>query len=108
MMSGHENPHAGQGAVLLDIGGGVGALVVAMPDSLAGMEIEARPVPDHGGHLPHVEALRRPSPAGEVCSAVFGELEAGVYELYERPGGPVRLRATVTGGRVTQGCWPSS
>ncbi|TDO35161.1 hypothetical protein EV643_12447 [Kribbella sp. VKM Ac-2527] len=108
MMSSQENPYAGQGAVLLDIGGGVGALVVTMPASLAGAEIEARHVPDHGGHLSHVEVLRRPSPAGAVCSAVFGELEAGTYELYQRPAGPVRVRATVTGGRVTQTTWPNT
>jgi hypothetical protein len=38
-----DNSHAGQGAVVLDIGGDVGALVVRMPASLAGVEIEARP-----------------------------------------------------------------
>ena len=37
------NSYAGQGAVVLDIGGDVGALVVRMPPSLAGAEIEARP-----------------------------------------------------------------
>jgi hypothetical protein len=39
-----DNSHAGQGAVVLDIGGDVGALVVTMPAALAGTEIEARPV----------------------------------------------------------------
>ena len=38
-----ENSHAGQGAVLLDIGGTVGALVIYMPEGLEGVEIEARP-----------------------------------------------------------------
>ena len=61
-----ENPHAGQGPVLLDVGGDVGALLVTMPASLEGVEIEIRPQPsepepdqpvhshprepDHGGH----------------------------------------------------------
>ena len=39
-----DNSHAGQGPVVLDIGGDVGALVVAMPAGLTGSEIEARPV----------------------------------------------------------------
>ena len=39
-----ENPHAGQGPVVLDIGGDVGALVVAMPETMAGVEIEIRSV----------------------------------------------------------------
>jgi hypothetical protein len=32
-----ENPHAGQGSVMLDIGGDVGALVVTMPPELEGV-----------------------------------------------------------------------
>jgi hypothetical protein len=50
-----ENPYAGQGAVLLDIGGDVGALVVAMPASMIGVEIEISPVGGlrHGHHGHH-------------------------------------------------------
>jgi hypothetical protein len=50
-----ENPHAGQGMVVLDIGGDVGALVVSTPPSLDGREIEICPAghrsthPDDGG-----------------------------------------------------------
>ena len=40
----NENPHAGQGSVLLDIGGDVGALVVSMPPAMVGVEIEIAPV----------------------------------------------------------------
>ncbi|MEV8372115.1 hypothetical protein AB0P21_05225 [Kribbella sp. NPDC056861] len=40
-----ENPHAGQGSsVLLDIGDGVGAVVITMPAELDDAEIERRPV----------------------------------------------------------------
>ncbi|MGD9959166.1 hypothetical protein [Nocardioides sp.] len=39
-----ENPFAGQGSVLLDIGGDIGALVVTMPAELDGLEVEIRPV----------------------------------------------------------------
>ena len=35
-----HNPHAGQGSVLLDIGDGVGALVVRMPEAMLGQEVE--------------------------------------------------------------------
>ncbi len=44
-----ENPHAGQGMVVLDIGGDVGALVVSMPAELVGMEIEICPSGARGG-----------------------------------------------------------
>jgi hypothetical protein len=45
-----ENPHAGQGSVLLDIGGDIGALVVMMPEAMVGEEIEIVP---EGGPLGH-------------------------------------------------------
>ena len=38
-----ENPYAGQGPVLLDIGGDVGALVVVMPARTEALEVELRP-----------------------------------------------------------------
>jgi hypothetical protein len=50
-----ENPHAGLGAVVLDIGGDVGALLLSAPAELAGAEIEICPAgcrngaPDEGG-----------------------------------------------------------
>ena len=49
-----ENPHAGQGMVVLDIGGDIGALIVHAPSSLADVEIEIAPhgsrslTPDEG------------------------------------------------------------
>ncbi|MCW2527039.1 MAG: hypothetical protein JWM76_1899 [Pseudonocardiales bacterium] len=50
-----ENPYAGQGSVLLDIGGDVGAVVVMMPAAMDGEEIEIRPVGavDTRGAQPH-------------------------------------------------------
>ena len=120
-----ENPHAGQGSVLLDIGGDVGAVVVRMPAALDGEEIEIRPVgaassgaePDHGhphghdhhhdhSHWPHVAVVGRPTPAGTVHSLVFGEVREGSYELYVRPDGPVQIVVDVTGGQVTEAVWP--
>jgi hypothetical protein len=38
-----ENPHAGTGSVVLDIGGDVGALVVVMPADMDGLEVEIIP-----------------------------------------------------------------
>lgn len=53
-MSNAENPDSGQGMVVLDIGGDIGALVVAAPSALLGEEIEICPAgcrdqtPDEG------------------------------------------------------------
>jgi len=117
-----ENPFAGQGAVLLDIGGDVGALVVTMPAQLEGIEIEIRPVgaqrhgphdhpddrtgePDHGAHQ-HVAVVNRPIQGTHVPSLVFPELVEGRYELYEKGTHLVRLTVNITGGEVTSADWP--
>ena len=119
-----ENPYAGQGFVLLDIGGDIGALVVRLPSTMEGLEIEIAPAEDHhddhpnhdhdhhhhhhhqdGPHRPHVAVTPRPSGDTVVHSAVFPDLGAGHYDLNERSG-PVRLRVEVVGGQVTEATWP--
>jgi hypothetical protein len=112
-MSGHhdhghpENPFAGQGAVLLDIGGDVGALVVTMPRAMVGDEVEVvsgREVPGH--HRPHVAVVDRPVAGGTVPSLVFPELAAGSYALVPKGTDDVHLRVEVRGGAVTAADWP--
>ena len=119
-----HNAWAGQGAVLLDIGGDIGALVVEMPATTVGQEVEIRPVDgrvhrhhhhehDHGDgypheHLAHVAVVSRPVRDGEVPSLVFGELESGRYELFEKGRrDAVSLCAEVVGGAVTTVVWPA-
>jgi hypothetical protein len=119
-----ENAWAGQGAVLLDIGGEFGALVVAMPATTVGLEVEIRPLDeqhvrahahDHAHDHDHdhsrlapVAVVSRPVAEGQVPSLVFGELEQGRYELFEK-GRPdaVALCAEVVGGEVTSATWPA-
>lgn len=112
-----ENPHAGQGMVLLDIGGDVGALVVTMPASMVGEEVEIRPegsAPvDHGhthrhghSHHPHVAVHARPVQGGtRIPSLVFPELTGGRYELYVKGTTDVVLRVEVRGGEVRTAVW---
>jgi hypothetical protein len=124
-MSSAENPFAGQGAVLLDIGDDVGALVVTMPGAMVDSEVEIRPVGvahshshgghehehdhshHHDGHLAHVAVVERPVAGGTVPSLVFGELTAGRYDLFVK-GHPddVVLTMEVDGGQVTAAAWP--
>jgi hypothetical protein len=112
-----ENPHTGQGCVLLDIGGDVGALVVTTPASMVGVEVEIAPEGaafenHHHGHahthLAHVAVVRRPVQGGEVPALVFGELTAGRYALAEKGTADVRLLVDVRGGEVTSVEWPRS
>ncbi|MEJ7796028.1 MAG: hypothetical protein WKF50_10785, partial [Nocardioides sp.] len=109
------------------IGGDIGALVVTMPLSMVGLEIEIRPVghvaadvPDHShdehghghghghGHLPHVAVVRRPVPqGGEVPSLVFPELVEGCYELLDKGSDVVRATVEIRGGEVSWVDWPA-
>lgn len=124
-----DNSHAGQGAVVLDIGGDIGALIVSAPSELDGVEIEIRPASpadrtsahghdhDHDDsysrhdhehdHLLHVAVLGRPANGRILHTAVFGELNSGSYELYRRDDGTVALTVSVRGGEVTYASWPS-
>jgi len=105
---GHENPHAGQGSVMLDIGGDVGALVVTMPPAMLGEEVEVvtgREGPGH--HRPHVAVVPRPVGGGSaVPSLVFPELLEGSYALVPKGTDDVRLLVDVVGGEVTTARWP--
>jgi len=103
-----ENPYAGQGMVLLDIGGDVGALVVQMPEDMRDEEVEIwedgpRPA---GVHLPHVAVVDRPVEGGRVSSLVFPDLLAGRYRLAAKGSSDARLVVDVRGSEVTVAEWP--
>jgi hypothetical protein len=98
-----ENPHAGQGPVLLDIGGNVGALVLHVDPEWEGTEVTYRPAgqPDEPHvHRPHVAVVGRPTEGGPAYTAVFPELVAGRYVLAHPDG--TELVADIEGGRVTE------
>jgi hypothetical protein len=109
-----ENPYAGQGAVLLDIGDDIGALVVRMPASMEGAEVEIRLQDGHHhgpevahDHHPHVAVVNRPVQGAQGPSLVFPELVEGRYELCGKGTQDVRLAVDVRGGEVTAATWPA-
>jgi hypothetical protein len=93
-------PPSGIGTVVLDIGDGVGALVVHAPAVLCGVEIElarsgsAEPVT-------HTEVRERRLPSGPVFAGVFSALTAGDYRLLAVGDHPAR-DLTIRSGRVTE------
>jgi hypothetical protein len=119
-----ENPYAGQGSVLLDIGGDVGADVLHLPAAWEGAEVAYRRAsepdphehqPDHhhddhhhddhhhGTHhprRPHVAVVGRPAGDQVAYSAVFPELVAGRYVLSLPDGSEIDV--DVEGGVVTE------
>jgi hypothetical protein len=111
-MSVEQRPEpSGPGTVVLDIGGDIGAAMVAAPASLVGAEIEIRPAgrPWEGTHT----AIRQRNLGDATTFAgVFPSLPAGDYELRIKgdPCIPAGLGPTVdlvvTGGAVTRLNWP--
>ncbi|MDQ6782931.1 MAG: phospholipase [Actinomycetota bacterium] len=114
MSGGHAPPSAeptpgpSAGAVVLDIGGDVGAAVVVTPPSMDGLELEIRRA---GGAWDgtHVAVRQRCQPRGQTkYAAVFPSLTRGTYELRVRftKGSAVFPAIVVAGGQVTTAAWP--
>jgi hypothetical protein len=103
-----ENPFAGQGSVLLDIGDDIGTMVIAIPPELEGVEVEIRPAVPPTGHVhhPHVAVVNRPVAGGLLPSLVFPEVQEGTYGLYLKHEDVRQLTVTVAGGEVSSAQWP--
>jgi hypothetical protein len=109
----HPQPHmhshtldpSGDGTVVLDIGGNVGALVLHTPHELAGMEIDIfRP----GENEPamHTAVRARHLPGGDVHAAVYPTVPEGNY-VVPGVGELPPLPVTIRGGYVTEITWES-
>ncbi|HET9730723.1 MAG TPA: phospholipase [Acidimicrobiia bacterium] len=99
----HDYGPSYEGTVVLDIGGDVGALVVHMPSSLLGHEIE---LVRSGDEVPfvHTAVRERHLPGATTAAAVFVNVPAGdfaVVGVHGRASFPV----TIVGGRVTEATW---
>lgn len=94
------------GSVVLDLGDGVGALVLDTPAALAGREIEISPAGEgRGAYRTHSMVRERRTGAGVIYAAVYPGLRADDYTIWRdavTPAGTV----TVGGGRVTRYRWP--
>lgn len=91
------------GAVVLDVGGDVGALVVTTGEGWVGAEIELSPVGAEHGRL-HVAVRERRGTGRSRFAAVFPALDAGDYVVWGRSERPVAT-VTVVGGQVAQLAW---
>src|ERR1700722_7593341 len=94
-------------AVVLDIGDGIGAVVIDTPPAMEGSEIEIRRVGTEWRGV-HTAVRARLIPTGTQYAAVFGSLAEGRYDLRVRGDldeSPV-LSLDVTGASVTCSLWP--
>jgi hypothetical protein len=100
----HTMTPSGQGTVLLNIGDGVGALVIHTPAGLHGHEIEVSPVADPAVRT-HA-AVRARYVRGGVCwSVVIDNLPEGRYVVWRDPVTPLD-EIDVQGGSVAEFTWP--
>jgi hypothetical protein len=96
---------SGSGSVVLELGPGVGALVLHTPRELDGREIEVSPL--GGAAVGRTHSLVRPRTTGRGTqyAAVYPELAAGTYTVWEDAVTPVAT-VTIHGGQVTAARWP--
>ena len=98
----------GAGAVLLELGAGIGALILHVPVELNGAEIEisrsgAPGVP--GPPRTHAQVRERRVGGAVGYAALYAGLEAGTYSVW-RDERTVATEVTVAGGQVASCRWP--
>jgi hypothetical protein len=89
--------------VMIDVGPGVGALVIYAGDEMRGQEIEISPAANDSQRV-HTDVLRRLTASGHVCAAVFGSLAEGEYRLWH-PSRSGAVAVDIVGGVVTELDW---
>ena len=93
-------------AVVLDIGGGLGALVIHWDASQIDTPIEISPT-GQDAERQHQHILERPMPETTFYAAVFSSIPAGGYTLWV--GGEVRARGVeIASGEVTELHWEAA
>jgi hypothetical protein len=99
---------SGAGSVVLDLGPGIGVLVLDTPAELAGREIEVSPASGGpGAHRTHSLVRERRTGAGTSYAAVYPGLAAGDYTLWGDATTPAGT-FTIDSGQVTWHRWPDS
>jgi len=93
------------GSVVLNLGPGIGALVLHTPRELDGTEIEISPADAGPAHRTHSQVRQRLTQGGEQYAAVYPDLAAGDYTVWRDAGTPA-FTVTVDGGRISTAWWP--
>jgi hypothetical protein len=96
---------AGAGRVVLNVGAGVGALVLHTPAELDGLEIEVSPRGDPAARRTHSQVRQRRAGGSLQYAAVYPGLAEGDYTLWRDATTPAGV-VTITGGHVTSHHWP--
>lgn len=93
------------GSVVLDVGAGIGALVLHTPAGLAGQEIEISPHRVPAARRTHSQVRERRAAGALQYAAVYPGLAAGDYTIWRDATTPAGV-VTIDGGHVTGYQWP--
>jgi hypothetical protein len=102
----HTYAPSGTGTVVLNIGAGVGALVIHASGALHGHEIEVSPVAEPGRRT-HAAVRARYVRGGVTWSVVIDSLPAGRYVIWRDRATPL-AEVDVAGGAVAEYTWPAA
>ena len=94
----------GPGTVVLDIGPGVGALILHTPRELNGQEIEISPAAIVCAPRTHSQVRERPVDSGTGYAAIYPALAAGRYTIWRDHSSPLGT-VMVTEGKVARYDW---
>ncbi|WP_433292192.1 phospholipase [Actinoplanes sp. CA-030573] len=100
----HSLMPSGQGTVMLNIGAGIGALVIHAPGRLHGHEIEVSPVGDPALRT-HAAVRARYVRGGASYAVVIDSLPEGRYTVWRDPVNALG-EVEVPGGGVAEFTWP--
>jgi hypothetical protein len=95
------------GSVILDLGPGIGALVLHTPPELDGREIEVSPQGSTPAHRTHSQVRPRKTGSQTQYAAVYPQLPAGNYTVWKDDDNPAAT-VTINDGQVTTTWWPGS
>ena len=88
-------------SLVLDIGDGVGALILYADEGCLGLEIDITPVGQPQSHHTHTMIRRRRAVDREFVAGVYPELQAGTYTVWGTEGTALG-EAVIAGGQVTE------
>jgi hypothetical protein len=94
------------GSVVLNLGVGVGALVLYTPPDLDGCEIEISPTGVPHAHRTHSQVRERRTAGAVQYAAVYPGVAQGDYVVWQDETTPVAA-VTIAGGEVTSCQWPA-
>jgi hypothetical protein len=96
----------GAGAVLLELGAGIGALILNVPPELDGAEIDISPSGAPGAPRTHAQVRERRVGGAVSYAALYAGLAAGTYAVW-RDEMTVATTVTVAGGQIASCSWPA-